>query len=127
MRVAIYTRLSPTYTKDDTTNQERDLIEYVKVRGWELTEIYRDIYVSGTKRGSDRAAFTKLMQAASERKFDLLLFWSLDRLTREGIKETLQYLDDLAKWGVEYKSLKDPLIDSDGPMKKSEEHTSELQ
>jgi len=32
------------------------------------------------------------MLAASQRNFDLLLFWALDRLSREGIVKTLSYL-----------------------------------
>ena len=32
------------------------------------------------------------MRDASQRKFDILLFWSLDRLSREGVAQTLDYL-----------------------------------
>jgi hypothetical protein len=32
---------------------------------------------------------------AAQRRFDVLLFWALDRLTREGALETLQYLNKL--------------------------------
>ena len=43
------------------------------------------------KRG-DRVQFQRLFEAASRREFDILLFWSLDRLSREGTAETLNHL-----------------------------------
>jgi DNA invertase Pin-like site-specific DNA recombinase len=36
-----------------------------------------------------------MFAAASKREFDILLFWSLDRLSREGTVETLNYLQRL--------------------------------
>ena len=40
----------------------------------------------------------------SKHRFDLLLFWSLDRLTREGTYKTLTYLRRLTDVGVKFKS-----------------------
>jgi DNA invertase Pin-like site-specific DNA recombinase len=42
------------------------------------------------KRG-DRVEFQAMFEAASRREFDAILFWSLDRFTREGTLPTLQY------------------------------------
>jgi DNA invertase Pin-like site-specific DNA recombinase len=56
-----------------------------------------------------------MMKAAGQRRFDVLLFWSLDRLTREGTWMTLCYLRQLSASGVKYKSLTEPFIDSLGP------------
>lgn len=42
--------------------------------------------------------------AASQRKFNGLLFWALDRLSREGVLETLQHLNRLTSYGVNYRS-----------------------
>ncbi len=44
---------------------------------------------------ADRAAFRRLFEDASRRQFDLVLFWSLDRFSREGVLETLQHLQRL--------------------------------
>ena len=54
---------------------------------------------------------------ASRRKFDLLLFWSLDRLSREGALETLQHLQRLTSHGVGYKSYTEQYLDSCGIFK----------
>ena len=41
---------------------------------------------SGRKGRRERAAFDKMFAAAEDRKFDVLLFWSLNRFSREGIR-----------------------------------------
>ncbi len=43
-----------------------------------------------------------------------MLFWSLDRFSREGALLTLQYLNQLRGWGVGYKSLNEQYLDSVG-------------
>ena len=64
-----------------------------------------------------RGEFQKMMLHASQRKFSLLLFWSLDRLTREGTLATLQYLERLTSYQVGYKSFTEPYLDSCGTFK----------
>ena len=50
----------------------------------------------------------------AKHRFDLLLFWSLDRLTREGTYKTLTYLRRLTDSGVKFKSYTEQYIDSLG-------------
>ena len=54
---------------------------------------------------------------ASKRRFDLLIFWSLDRLSREGVLETLQHLNRLTSYGVAYRSFTEQYFDSCGIFK----------
>lgn len=58
-----------------------------------------------------------MMKDASQRKFDLLLFWSLDRLSREGVSQTLDYLNRLQSWGAGFRSFSEPYLDSLGVFK----------
>jgi DNA invertase Pin-like site-specific DNA recombinase len=58
-----------------------------------------------------------MMLAASQRRFDLLLFWKLDRLSREGVRETLAYLTRLDGWGVAWRSFTEQHLDSAGIFK----------
>jgi DNA invertase Pin-like site-specific DNA recombinase len=51
---------------------------------------------------------------ARRRQFDLLLFWSLDRLSREGVTETLNHLQRLTSYGVDWKSFTEEYLDSCG-------------
>ena len=58
-----------------------------------------------------------MLRDAAARRFDVLLFWSLDRLTREGTLATLKYLELLESYGVRWRSLTEPWIDSAGPFR----------
>lgn len=116
-KIAIYTRLSPNPTKDDTEGQERQLIDFCNGQGWEIVEVYRDILVSGGKKGVDRPQFKRLMEDAHKGRFNMLLFWSLDRLSREGVLETLTYLKTLGDWGIDYRSYSEQWLDSCGIFK----------
>lgn len=55
-----------------------------------------------------------MWQDASAHKFDCLLFWSLDRLTREGTLATLNYLRKLKDLGIQFKSYTEQYVDSLG-------------
>ncbi len=81
---------------------------------WTICREYVD-YESGSK--SDRGEFQRMFEDASRRKFDLLLFWALDRLSREGVLETLQHLNRLEAYGVSYRSFTEPYFDSCGAFK----------
>src|SRR5664279_5492257 len=80
-------------------------------QGWQIVKEYTD-KASG-KRG-DRVQFQAMFEAASRREFDTVLFWSLDRLSREGVYETLQHLQRLTSYGVGYKSYTEEYLDSCG-------------
>jgi len=58
-----------------------------------------------------------MFRDASRRKFDVLLFWALDRLSREGVLETLQHLNRLTAYGVGYRSFTEQYFDSCGIFK----------
>jgi DNA invertase Pin-like site-specific DNA recombinase len=51
---------------------------------------------------------------ARARKFDLVLFWSLDRLSREGVSATLNHLERLTAAGVNWRSYTEEYLDSCG-------------
>jgi DNA invertase Pin-like site-specific DNA recombinase len=53
-----------------------------------------------------------MLKNAKERKFDIILVWSLDRFSREGISNTLGYLEKLGNSGVALKSLQESWLDT---------------
>jgi DNA invertase Pin-like site-specific DNA recombinase len=57
--------------------------------------------------------------AASRREFDILLFWSLDRLSREGAVQTLIHLERLTGYGVNYRSFTEQYLDSTSMFKEA--------
>jgi DNA invertase Pin-like site-specific DNA recombinase len=109
MRCGIYSRVSTT--KQETENQLTQLREFARVMGWPVVSEYVD-QISG--KHSDRPEFQRMFQDASQRKFDILLFWSLDRLSREGALETLQHLNRLTGYGIQWRSFTEQYLDSTG-------------
>src|ERR1019366_4374180 len=116
MRTAIYARVSTKDGRQDTDNQLRQLRAFAATQGWTVVHEYVD-RASG-KRG-DREQFQKMFAAASRREFDCLLFWSLDRLSREGTVKTLNHLERLNSYGVNYRSFTEQYQDSTGMFKEA--------
>jgi len=111
LKVAIYARTSTDDGRQELTNQTRELHTYAERMGWVVVGEYLD-QVSGRK--AERPQFLAAMKDARKRKFDVLLFWSLDRLSREGVLKTLLILNQLTGYGVKYRSLQEQWIDSLG-------------
>ena len=109
-KAALYVRVS-TKDKQETKNQIQDLKEYCERSGLTVTEIYEDNSSGGN---SKRAGFQKMLLDAHQKKFDILIFWALDRFSREGVLDTLKHLEKLDNAGVSYRSYSEPLIASDG-------------
>src|SRR6266571_2149974 len=114
MKVALYLRVSTD--KQETENQAVQLREFAAKQGWQIVREYCDCE-TGSK--SDRAEFQQMFADASKRKFDLLLFWALDRLSRERVLETLQYLNRLTTHGVAWRSFTEQFFDSCGPFREA--------
>lgn len=112
MKIALYLRVSTD--KQETENQAVQLREFAAKQGWQIVTEYCD-YESGSK--SDRADFQKMFADASKRRFDLVLFWALDRLSREGVYQTLQHLNRLESYGIGFRSFTEPYFDSCGVFK----------
>ena len=86
MRAALYTRVSTRDKGQETANQLHQLREFCAAQGWEIAREYED-HDSGGK--ADRPQFRAMMADAAQRKFDVLLFWALDRLAgKEYMKPT---------------------------------------
>jgi DNA invertase Pin-like site-specific DNA recombinase len=114
MNCALYARISTRDKGQDSENQLAQLREFAGKQGWSITAEYTDKETGST---GDRPQFQEMFQAASRRKFDVLLFWSLDRLSREGVLETLQHLNRLTSYGVNYRSFTEQYFDSCGIFK----------
>jgi len=111
MNIAIYSRVSTKDKGQDTENQAVQLREFADKQGWHVVREYTDRESGGT---ADRPEFQAMFADASKRKFDLVLFWSLDRLSREGVLETLQHLNRLTSYGVGFRSYTEQYFDSCG-------------
>jgi DNA invertase Pin-like site-specific DNA recombinase len=113
-KAAYYLRVSTEGQELD--NQRAEIRPFIDRRGWKLEYTFEDV-VSGGKTEKDRPGFAAMFKAAHQRKFDVLIFWALDRLTREGTLATLNYLQRLESKGVNYVSYQEQWLDSTGPFK----------
>lgn len=73
--------------------------------------------VSGMKDERQRPRFKRLFESAPRREFDLVLFWALDRFSREGVLPTLHHLQRLDGYGVAWRSFTEQYLDSTGIFK----------
>ena len=91
-RAVLYLRVS---TMDQTTaNQERELREVAGRMGYEIVQVYKDHGISGAKGRDKRPAFDRLCRDAAQRKFDLVMAWSVDRLGRS-LQDLVGFLSEL--------------------------------
>jgi DNA invertase Pin-like site-specific DNA recombinase len=96
-RAALYLRVS---TDGQTTNNQRQaLTEVAERRGWSVTATYEDSGISGAKGRDKRPGFDAMLRDATRRRFDVLMFWSIDQLGRSTAAVTAA-LADLEAAGV---------------------------
>lgn len=107
----IYARVS---TQDqECQNQITQLQDYAQKQGWEVLDAIVDI-CSGGKGINERPGLDRVFQLGHQKKYDILLFWALDRLSREGSRKTIEYLTRLDSCGVDWHSYTEPYLSSLG-------------
>ena len=109
MRAAIYLRVSTTsksrYGETLTFDQRPELQEeplrrLAEQRGWSIAGVYCD-RASGAKE--TRPELDRLLADARRRKFDVLLVWRFDRLSRSAL-HFLQIVEELRHLGIDFVS-----------------------
>ncbi len=80
MRAAFYLRVSTD--QQTVENQRLALAAVAERRGWKVVATYEDCGISGAKGRDKRPGFDAMLKDASRRRFDVLMFWSVDRLGR---------------------------------------------
>ena len=83
MKAAIYIRVSTPGQAEEGESldlQKERLSSYAQSQGWEITEVYEDAGLSGGS--SNRPAFQKLVKDSKQKKFDVVLVYKIDRLSR---------------------------------------------
>jgi DNA invertase Pin-like site-specific DNA recombinase len=107
-RAAVYARVSTD--GQETENQLLQMARFVESQGWER----RDFIDHQSGKTAQRPQLQALFAAAARREVDVVVFWSLDRFTREGALATLQHLALLGSYGVRFRSFTEPYLDSCG-------------
>jgi DNA invertase Pin-like site-specific DNA recombinase len=97
-RVAIYARVS---TDGQTTdNQLLELRKVAKHMGWSIQQEYVDHGISGAKGRDKRPEFNQLLKNAVQRKFDVIMVWSVDRLGRS-LQDLVSFLSEVHTTGID--------------------------
>ena len=103
MRVAIYARVSTDDKGQDPENQLRQLRDWCGRMGYPVVREYVE-HENGGKGTEYRKQLAAMFAGAAQREFDVLLVWSLDRFSREGMAATIAHLQRLASHGVAFRS-----------------------
>lgn len=107
-KVAIYVRVSTTNQAEEgySIDEQIDKLEsYCKIKDWSVHKVYTDGGFSGSN--TERPALERLIKDANKKKFDTVLVYKLDRLSRSQ-KDTLFLIEDVfIKNGIEFLSLQE--------------------
>lgn len=112
MKAAAYLRVS---SSGQTPGNQLPAIEaYARSKGYELVEIYSED--ASAWKGGHQKEFARLLKdlRSGKRRYDVLLIWALDRLSREGPLRILQLIDNFKRLGCRVMSLQEPWTEGDG-------------
>ncbi len=112
MRAAVWARVSTD--EQETANQTAALTDLAQRRDLEIVQNYT-VYES-VWRGDQQKALSQVHRDAQTGQFDVLLVWSLDRLSREGVAATLEIVNRLGQFGVKVWSLQESWTEVEGPL-----------
>lgn len=120
-RIAIYIRVSTQEQKIDGYGleaQEKKLLDYINNNKAQNYVTKKEWIFSDTHTGSDlsRAGLEKMLQAVKEKKFDAVIVWKIDRLSRS-LQHLLTIFEDFEKNNVSFVSVQEN-IDFRGPIGK---------
>ncbi len=107
--VAIYCRVSTTEQAEEGYSigeQERLLIEYCEKQGYKVYKTFCDAGISG-KDIKHRPAMTQLLEEAYEKKFNMVLSWKINRISRK-LGDAIRIIEILEKNGITYRSYSEP-------------------
>lgn len=94
-KVAIYIRVSTTSQAEEgySIEEQKDkLTSYCHIKDWSVYNVYTDGGFSGSN--TKRPAMEQLIKDANKKKFDTVLVYKLDRLSRSQ-KDTLYLIEDV--------------------------------
>ena len=107
--IAIYSRVSTIEQAEEgysIAEQERLLIEYAEKNNLEVYKCYSDRGISG-KNIESRPALKELLKDAEEKKFDMVITWKINRLSRK-LSDVLKIVELFERNNIKFKSYSEP-------------------
>lgn len=114
-RLALYTRVSTIEQSEEgysIDEQERLLRSWAEKNNYEVYKCYSDRGISG-KDIKNRPALKELLKDAEEKKFDMVISWKINRISRK-LADVLKIVDILEKNDITFKSYSEP-FETDTP------------
>jgi DNA invertase Pin-like site-specific DNA recombinase len=97
-KIAIYARVSTD--KQTCENQLQELRATAERMGYTVVAEFVDSGISGMKTRQDRPALDSLMKSATQRKFDMIMCWSIDRLGRS-LQNLVEILNEMQSMKID--------------------------
>ncbi len=91
-RIALYARVSTD--KQTCENQLQELRAIAERMNYTIVAEFVDNGISGMKTRQNRPALDQLMKSSTQRKFDMVMCWSIDRLGRS-LQNLVEILNEL--------------------------------
>lgn len=109
MRIAVYLRVS---TDSQTTDNQIPDVERELMKYPDAEIVYFKENETAWKAGHQKElARLKALIRSGRNKFDILLVWAFDRLTRQGSIDLIREYNFFIKYGVKVISIKEPWLD----------------
>lgn len=113
MKAAIYSRKSKFTTKGESVENQIELCKsYAKNNGYDEYYIYEDEGFSGGN--TNRPEFKSMMKDAKAKKFDSIICYRLDRISRN-VSDFSSLIDELKSLNIDFISIREQ-FDTSSPM-----------
>ncbi len=116
LNAAIYVRVSTAKQVNEgfgLDSQKHRCSMMAEMKGWPVVKVYADEGISGTLDSTHRAGLRQVLEDAENKVFDVLVFYSLDRLGRT-TAIVLKTIESLTVMGIKIVSCKES-IDTSSP------------
>ena len=112
-KAALLLRVS---TEEQNLDNQRDqLIAWAEAQTLEVGKVWEA--QESAWQGAYLRQLGEIYEAASRREFQVLLVWSLDRLSRQGPRVILEIIHRLGTYGVEVRSYQEAWINVSGDLR----------
>lgn len=109
---AIWARVSTR--EQESANQVTELRQWAARRGFDITAEYI-LPDNSAFKGEQREQLGQALSDARAGRYDILLVWALDRLSREGVEATLGLLRRFREHGAQVWSLRESWTETSDP------------
>jgi len=111
MKAGIYLRILGSGARHVGQEQAVQLTKLVHRQKWSVVKIYQEPPGGMSKK---RPEHCQMLADAEKGRFQVLVFWSLEQLSRHGAISTLRVLNRLSSCGVGFRSFSEPDFDTSG-------------